>query len=190
MQNYILNIVTIGLVLLGFIGCGARENISSDKHLVTDTLKKTSISLTNSSIEKANILLEEIEQHLGSYAKEEKEDKIIEEINACAITLYQKENKSKQEISCFDGYLTLRKCKVYYLDGQPLVATIIIKKYNASPANLAEFDESKTYKTTLKLYFDNNDLNTFKKVLDSNNKEIETTSFVSKEWDILVQALN
>lgn len=113
-------------------------------------------------------------------------NRIIEEVHACEIKDY---NGQKKYVFCFAGGRKAQEGSIYYLNGKPMAAFYTLEQYNASPANLAKFDETKTVKKQVKLYFKNGDLNAIDKVLDMNNKLVVMDEEQTKEWGILVAAL-
>ena len=63
------------------------------------------------------------------------------------------------------------------------------KNTTASPANLANYDETKTAKKQVKLYFKDGNLNAFDKVLDENNQAVILDEKQSKQWEMLIGAI-
>lgn len=113
-------------------------------------------------------------------------DRIVQEIHACEIKDYKGQ---KKHIFCFAGGTKAQEATVYYVEGQAIAAFYTLEHYNASPANLAEFEETKTVKKQVKLYFKDGNLNAVDKVLDLNNKLVAMDEEQLEEWEILVAAI-
>ncbi|AFM03432.1 hypothetical protein Fleli_0984 [Bernardetia litoralis DSM 6794] len=130
-------------------------------------------------------------------------DKLIETIDSEAENIKKEFGKSmnvglyacstkdfgqKKETFCFDGGMEAREILAYYGKDKILkVAIFSIMKYNASPANLAEFDESKTsilkYKLVFKKHNDPMYTGEIESVYDENNEETPLTEDIKSQWN-------
>lgn len=113
-------------------------------------------------------------------------DVIIQDINACNVKDYK---GIKKYVFCFAGGMKAQEGVFYYSGGKPIAARYTLEQYNASPANLAEYDETKTVKIAVVLYFKDGDLRNFDKILDANKQPVTLDERETEEWEILIAAL-
>ena len=137
-----------------------------------------------SNNEEGEIFIKAVEAKIANITPKESE-LIIKDIYACTVKDF---DGIKKSISCFDGGLKAQECAVYYSEGKAIVGVVNIAYFNASPANPEAFDESKTYKNEIKLYFKDGDLNSIEKVLDLQDNPITMKPSLKPYWDILVEA--
>lgn len=128
----------------------------------------------------------------------ETEQKTPKEYTAPTVNDYACEikdfDRKKKQIYCFDGGFQAREILVYYDKDSIMRAAIYsVEKFNASPANLAEYDESKTSRTRYKLILkENRDpmyISDIESVFDENNKEIELNEKLLTEWNEFTAAI-
>ena len=113
-------------------------------------------------------------------------DVVIQDIHACNVKDYK---GIKKYVFCFDGGMNVKEGTFYYAEGKAIAARYALKRYNASPANIEEYDETKTFVKEVVLYFKEGDLRNFDKVLDANNQAVILDAQQSKKWEILIAAL-
>lgn len=113
-------------------------------------------------------------------------DVTIQDINECNVKDYK---GLKKYVFCFAGGTTAQEGVFYYKEGKPIAALYTLEAYNASLANLANYDETKTAKKQVKLYFKDGNLNAFDKVLDENNQAVILDEKQSKQWEMLIGAI-
>jgi len=130
-------------------------------------------------------LMQKIDAETAAFTPSES-DIIIQEVNACNVKDYK---GIKKVIYCFDGGMKAQEGVFYYSEGKPIAARYTLETYNASPANLAAHDETKTIKKEVVLYFQDGDLRNFDKVLDTNNQAVVLDAEQSKEWEILIASV-
>lgn len=130
-------------------------------------------------------LMQQIDEETAELSPKES-DITIQEVNECNVKDYK---GLKKYVFCFAGGKKAQEGIFYYKEGKAIAAIYTLEQYNASPANLAAFDEAKTVKKQVKLYFKDGNLNNFDQVLDQNNQAVILDEAQSKEWEILTAAL-
>lgn len=145
-----------------------------------DTIPKTTVAELN-----VDQLMQEIDAETADFTPSES-DVTIQDINACNVKDYK---GVKKYVFCFAGGMKAQEGVFYYANGKPIAARYTLEQYNASPANLAEHDESKTIKTKVILYFKEGDLRKFDKILDDNKQAITLDERQREEWEILIAAI-
>ncbi len=110
----------------------------------------------------------------------------IEEGYACDV----KDFGQKKYIFCFAGGLKSNEVQAYYdKDGVIQSAIFSTAYYNASPANLEEYDESKTTLKQVTLYFKEGSFYNYDKILDLKNNATEMTDEQIKDWKNITAAI-
>ena len=90
----------------------------------------------------------------------------------------------KQHLYCYDGGLNARDIVAYYDEQGIIIAALFtIEKFNASPANVEEYDEKETVKKQYKLVFKDNFFRKFETILDENNHPVALPDNLLGEWD-------
>jgi hypothetical protein len=174
------------LLFIGlFISMSCSNNAGSIKE--TPISKETQDTPKETTVVELTIdeLMQQIDAETADFTPSES-DVTIQDINACNVKDYK---GIKKYIFCFAGGMKAQEAVLYYKEGKAIAARYTLEAYNASPANLAEYDEAKTIKKQVKLYFKEGDLRAFDKVLDLNNQAVTLDEAQSKEWEILIAAI-
>jgi len=154
---------------------------------------KTPVSTENQDAPKETAVLEltvdeliqQIDAETAAFTPSES-DVIIQDIHACNVKDYK---GIKKYVFCFAGGMNAQEAVFYYSEGKAIAARYTLEAYNASPANIEEYDEAKTMKKEVVLYFKEGDLKSFDKVLDLNNQAVILDEAQSKEWEILIASI-
>ncbi len=168
--------------LLFFMGCAnnaAEKKASTSKEIQDASTETTVVELS------VDELMEKIDAETAEFTPTES-NVTIQEINACDVKDYKGIKKS---IFCFAGGMSAQETVLYYKEGKAIAAKYTLEQYNASPANIADYDEAKTVKKEVKLYFKEGDLRSFDKVLDLNNQAVILDEEQTKQWEILIAAI-
>lgn len=174
-----------------FTGCNQAVPLEASSETSTETKttqpKAVAISTRLGEIDK---LIKNIDSETKNISPKEYKESIIVGLYACKI----KDFGQKKETFCFDGGMEAREILAYYGKDRILKAAIFsIMKYNASPANLAEFDESKTsilkYKLIFKKHNDPMYTGEIESVYDENNEEITLTEDIKSQWNTFTAAV-
>lgn len=133
-------------------------------------------------LEEADAIVADVNQYIDSYTQTS-DEAIVEEVNACNLTTYTSANGTQKKVvaDCYDGNRMARVGSVYYLNDQPLYLELKVETFNASPSNLAAFDESETKVKQHKLYLKDGQLDEYIKVVDENGEEVTTLDDNTKE---------
>ena len=134
---------------------GCNKAIPSEASAVSEinTETKTAqpkVVAISTRLDEIDKLIESIDSEAENITPKEYETSINIGVYACDI----KDFGQKKETFCFDGGMKAREILAYYGKDRILKAAIYtIMTYNASAANLSEFDESKTSQIQYKLIF-------------------------------------
>jgi hypothetical protein len=168
--------------LLIFMSC-----TSSTADVETPVSKETEGTPKETTVVELTVdeLIQQIDAETADFTPKES-DVTIQDINECSVKDYK---GIKKYVFCFAGGMNAQEAVFYYNEGKAIAARYTLEAYNASPANLAAHDETKTIKKQVKLYFKEGDLNNFDKVLDLNNQAVTLDEAQLKEWEILIAAI-
>lgn len=155
-------------------------------HALTSTDNNSGNTAENNDVPTSGIA--EIIKRLDATAASQKPkeyDVTVQDKHECHIEDYG----DKKCIFCFAGGLKAQDIKVYYDNEAPVAAIYTIEHYNASPANLAAFDESKTIKKQLKLHFKAGSLDEFEQILDMDDHAASMDEEQTADWNIATAAI-
>lgn len=168
--------------LLIFMSCSSS---TVDVKTPTSEVVQTSPQATEPAELTVDELMQKIDAETAAFTPSES-DAIIQDIHACNVKDYK---GIKKYVFCFAGGMKAQEAVFYYEEGKAIAARYTLEEYNASPANIEEYDEAKTIKKEVVLYFKGGDLRNFDKVLDENKQAIILDVQQSKEWEILIAAI-
>jgi hypothetical protein len=113
-------------------------------------------------------------------------DIIVDDINACTISQY---NTTSTNVFCFDGGFVSQDATFYFEDNTMVAASVLLQDFNASPANLDEFEEDDTdEKEFLVLFTDGSEYDLLS-IMDKNGDLVLVDDSDIDQIDMLIKAL-
>ena len=185
-MKFITPYLIIFSLLLTSVSCGS--TVTEKETKVPATIGTNNLSTEKTGVAKTESIedfIKEIEENLVNLEKEEQKE------GECNIEKYTTLDGQtvKVKTGCYDGSFHSCRTECYYKNAKAYVAKVHHVKYNASPMDKENFDESKNIITQRLVFFKDGDLSTIDKMLDENNEPARIEGNLEMGWEQAISFL-